>query len=326
MEQYGIRPYWILDYGNDCYPTAPGSPSQSCDTAACITAFGNYASAVGARYKGHNITFERLNEPDGMGVDNATDITALCQAAGVHFQAAGEQFVGPTTAGMNWAYLNQTFGRGILGAFTGVSVHPYRDNAPESVFDDWQTLRALIAQYTPPGTPALPMISGEWGYDTSVSSVPGLFNVDESLQGQYMARMWLTNVMCGVNTSMAFDWRDDGNNLTSCGLNFGSVYATSHTTCAAGVPVTDRLDCGDYGVTHDECTQRGCCWQTIVGPDCYYAVVPLPSVAVSFPVAPAAAGSCWSAVDTFGNTLPQVCADASGKVTLTATQAPVYLL
>ena len=34
------------------------------------------------------------------------------QAAGVHFLPAGETWVGPTTAGMDWKYLNATFADG----------------------------------------------------------------------------------------------------------------------------------------------------------------------------------------------------------------------
>jgi len=35
--------------------------------------------------------------------------------------------------------------------------------------------------------------------------------------------MWLTNAFAGVQVSIAYDWRDDGANLTDCESNFGSV-------------------------------------------------------------------------------------------------------
>lgn len=58
MEQHGVRPYWILDYGNALYPSAPGTPSQSCDTQACIDAYGRFAAAAAAHFSGHHIIWE----------------------------------------------------------------------------------------------------------------------------------------------------------------------------------------------------------------------------------------------------------------------------
>lgn len=79
-----------------------------------------------------------------MGHDTATDLAALCKSAGAAFTAAGEFFVGPTTSGMDWDYLNSTMAHGILDAFSGVSVHPYRPQAPDTVLDDWVRLREMI--------------------------------------------------------------------------------------------------------------------------------------------------------------------------------------
>jgi hypothetical protein len=39
MVGVGVRPYWIMDYGNACYPAAPGQPGNSCTTTACIAAY-----------------------------------------------------------------------------------------------------------------------------------------------------------------------------------------------------------------------------------------------------------------------------------------------
>ena len=158
MEAHGVQPYWILDYGNPCYPPTPGSPSHSCNTAACIAAFGRFAAASAEHYHGHGIIWETVNEPNGMGGDNATDLAALARAAAPGFAAFAETFVGPATAGMDWPYLNATFAAGILDSYTAVSVHPYRSGPPESVLDDWVTLRAMIAPYKPAG---MPLLDGE---------------------------------------------------------------------------------------------------------------------------------------------------------------------
>jgi len=178
MEAHKVRPYWILDYGNPCYPPAvdpaaaackasaaackescgtgfntcgadgvwyccaskdgdavcnghhrcgpnlfscactnndtanvlvPHPPvavrsgNVGCDTAECIAAFGRFAAAAVAHFKGHGIIFECLNEPNGMGGDNTTTITALCKGAGAAIRAVpGEVFVGPATAAFPW--------------------------------------------------------------------------------------------------------------------------------------------------------------------------------------------------------------------------------
>ena len=43
MEAAGVRPYWIVDYSNDCY-----APGVACNTTACIQAYGRFAYDGGA--------------------------------------------------------------------------------------------------------------------------------------------------------------------------------------------------------------------------------------------------------------------------------------
>eukprot|EP00040_Diaphanoeca_grandis_P002326 m.21282 g.21282 ORF g.21282 m.21282 type:complete len:588 (-) comp13327_c0_seq1:213-1976(-) len=309
MKAAGVRPYWILDYGNPCYPPrpiipvdcktetacrgtcqeyfgtcsdgtyyccarTPNNPSgcdgvhkcptnpnlvncacnaknsssdqiqdhslsqkqtqthrvkkftsnNACNTVECIQAFGNFAKAAVAHFRGNNIIFECLNEPNGMGGDNATDITKVCLAAGTAFTNANELFVGPATSGFDWPYLNTSMKDGILNAFGAVSVHPYRAQAPETVLADYSRLRDLIQTYgTTPAMKAMPVLSGEWGYTTA--KLPCIYNnrVDEFTQAAYLTRMWLINALAGIEVSINYDWVDDGNDATSCEANFGSV-------------------------------------------------------------------------------------------------------
>jgi hypothetical protein len=121
--------YIMQDYGNPCYPEiltkadlyegAPlqrrglpraGSPAwnKPCSSPSCIAAFGKFAAAAVAHFKGHNVIFECMNEPNGMGLDSSKVITALCLAAGAEIKAAGELFVGPATSGFAWSYLNES--------------------------------------------------------------------------------------------------------------------------------------------------------------------------------------------------------------------------
>jgi len=219
MEAVGVRLYLILDYNNDsCYP----SPASSCETPACIAGYGRFGAATAAHFAGRGIIFESVNEANGMGDDNATTITALCKAAGPHFLAAGEAFVGPTTAGIDFPYLNATFAAGILSALSGVSVHPYRSGPPESAAAELQQLAAIVALYAAPGK-HYPVLSGEWGY-TSASLPCNYGNrVPRPTQGKFVPRMWLAALLGGASVGISYDWKDDGLDPTNCEDNFGSV-------------------------------------------------------------------------------------------------------
>eukprot|EP00038_Savillea_parva_P000751 m.98442 g.98442 ORF g.98442 m.98442 type:complete len:613 (-) comp10258_c0_seq1:3042-4880(-) len=317
MEAHGVQPYWILDYGNPCYPspdtnacktaagckkqcgtsfqtcaadgvwyccetidgvhpcngmhncssnptlhacaclnedgidTPPGSDDSQrvnsvptalshasptthaktslgdnapCNTEACISAFGRFAAAAAAHFKGHGIIFECLNEPNGMGQDNSSVITALCLGAGAEFAKVGELFVGPATSGIDWTYLNNTMNDGILAAFGALSVHPYRGQAPETVIDDYTRLRALIASHgRTPAQQHLPVVSGEWGYTSATLPCAYPNRVDNATQAAYLARMWLTNTLAGIPVSINYDWSDGSNGPADCESNFGSV-------------------------------------------------------------------------------------------------------
>ena len=225
MELHSVRPYWILDYGNTLYPPARNTPPQSCNTAECIAAFGAFAAASSAHFHGHGIIWETVNEPNGMGGDNATDLAALALAAAPGFRAYNETFVGPTTAGMDFPYIERAFAAGILAAYTNVSVHPYRAGPPESVLADWAALAALISKYTPAGSAPLSMVDGEWGYTSATPPCAYGNRVTQLGQAKYLVRMWLLNALAGVPVSIAYDWRDDGGNASNCEDNFGSVHS-----------------------------------------------------------------------------------------------------
>ena len=81
----GVRPLWILDYGNaKCYP--PSKPGgKGCDTAACITGFGRFAAATVTHFAQRNIIFECLNGGAGragcglqLPVDNSRHRYSAC--------------------------------------------------------------------------------------------------------------------------------------------------------------------------------------------------------------------------------------------------------
>jgi hypothetical protein len=113
MRNVSVRPYWILTYSNTCYQAWTG-----CHTDQCVSAYANFTAAAVQRYRNHSIIFETVNEPDGMGNDTATQITALTKAAWPAFAALNETLVGPCPADMHSGYLNGTFAAGILDSLS----------------------------------------------------------------------------------------------------------------------------------------------------------------------------------------------------------------
>ena len=216
----GVKLYLILDYNNNpCYP----SPGKSCETPACIAGYGALAKAAAAHFQGKPILWESVNEPNGMGQDNATVITALIAAASAPFLAAGASFCGPATAGIDLPYLNQTFAAGLLDHVSAVSVHPYRSAAPEDALGDFARLFSLIAGYRK----SLPVVPGEWGYTSAAPPCRYGNKRDRVLQGKYVPRMWLVDILAGAEGPYVnYDWKDDGTNATDCESNFGSVEAS----------------------------------------------------------------------------------------------------
>ena len=215
MKAEGVRPYWILGYSNSCY-----AADGVCNTTQCIAAYGNFAAATVAAFAGNGIIFETENEPNGNGYSPAV-ITALCLAAGPHFKAAGETWVGPATSGIDFKYLNATFAAGILDVFTAVSVHPYRAAPPDGVLADYTQLNGLIASYS--SGPAPPVYSGEWGYTTAGPGCGYGNRQTRQYQAAFAVRMLLINELAGVNISILYDWRNDGTDPQSCEGNFGTV-------------------------------------------------------------------------------------------------------
>jgi len=104
----------------------------------------------------------------------------------------------------------------LLELVDGVSVHPYRNArlGPESALPEYEMLKMLIETYRP-AAKRIPVLSGEWGY-SAVTLSP-------LLQGNYLARQWLSNMATGVPVSIWYDWHDDGQDPKEIEHHFGTV-------------------------------------------------------------------------------------------------------
>jgi len=117
---------------------------------------------------------------------------------------------------MDFGFLESCFKAGLLDYWSAVSVYPYRQSDPETVADDYATLRTLIARYAPAGK-TVPISSGEWGYSAAWGGY------DEARQGRYLAREMLINLASGIPVSIWYDWHDDGTDPKEPEHHFGTV-------------------------------------------------------------------------------------------------------
>jgi hypothetical protein len=184
----GVHALFILGETNHFYDNGL-APFTSQGRAG----FVQWAAAAVQHFRGNGIIWELYNEPNLVGggwtpQPNVANYVLLAAAVGTMFSSTGstEAFVGPaaadTAAGaMDFQFLRSCFQGGLLNYFSAITVHPYRQVAPESVAADYYILRQLIAEYAPPGK-EIPILSGEWGYST------GWQGISEDIQAKYLAR------------------------------------------------------------------------------------------------------------------------------------------
>ena len=227
LEAQKLRALFILDYGNQLYEA-----DSSVATEAGRRAFARWAAAAAVHFRGHGILWEIWNEPNGgfwKPKANVEDYAALALAAAQAIRAAApdEAVIGPATSGVDLQFTEGCFRAGLLNWWDAVSVHPYRQDTPESAAAEYLKLRKLIARYAPKGK-TIPILSGEWGYSSVWQ------NYDEATQGRMLARQWLVNLANHIPLSIWYDWHDDGTDRLEPEHHFGTVANAYH---AGGAPV-----------------------------------------------------------------------------------------
>lgn len=217
MTRLNIRCLFILDYGNRLYDD--GAAPHSDEARA---AFARYAAAGAKRYAGKGIIWEIWNEPNlAQFWKPKPNVDDYCKLASVTIDAVraadpNAYIVAPGSSGFPWEFLDAMGKAGVLAKLDGVSVHPYRQQQPETAEADYARLRVLINRYVP--NKRLPIFSGEWGYSTAWNAMT------EEKQANYLPRQRLMNLACGVPVSIWYDWRDDGLDPKEPEHHFGTVY------------------------------------------------------------------------------------------------------
>jgi polysaccharide biosynthesis protein PslG len=225
LEKHGLRAVFILNYGNPLYDG--GLPPTSKNARA---AFAHWAVEGVRHFAGKGHIWEMWNEPNGGFWKPKADVkqyAALARATGEALRDAkllgpkGEAFIGPATSTIDLPFLEACFQAGLLEFWDAVSVHPYRQQAPENVDEEYRGLRLLIRKYAPKDK-VIPIVSGEWGYSDAWQ------HFTPELQGKYLPREFLTNIANDVTLSIWYDWHDDGTNPKESEHHFGIVANEYH--------------------------------------------------------------------------------------------------
>ena len=216
LKKYNIKTVYVLDYTNKFYDEglSPYTPEGR-------AAFAKWAVAAAIHFKDQGILWEMYNEPNiatWKPKPNVADYILLTLETGkaLREKAPNELFIGPATSLIDINFLEQCFKAGVLEYWDAVSVHPYRQQSPETVIPEYAKLRWLIDKYAPKGK-HIPILSGEWGYSSAWA------NFDDDIQGKMLPRQWMVNLACDIPISIWYDWRNDGIDPTEAEHNFGTT-------------------------------------------------------------------------------------------------------
>lgn len=216
LDAHKIRALLILDYSNRHYDNGL-SPSSDEGRKA----FARWAVAAAQHFRGRGILWEMYNEPNisfWKPKPNVDDYVKLALEVGKAMREAvpEEIYIGAGTSQIDLPFLEACFKAGLLDYWAAVTVHPYRQKAPETAAGEYTQLRRLIAQYAPKGK-KIPIMSGEWGYSAAWN------NFDETKQGKMLPREWMTNLANDIPVSIWYDWHDDGKDPKEPEHHFGTV-------------------------------------------------------------------------------------------------------
>ncbi len=233
LKKRGLRALFILDYSNGIYEPdvdsihpfthqsekRPGSPQHP----SSISAYSRWAAAAAKHFRGQKIIWEIYNEPNGLfwkPKADAAQYAALALAASKGIRAADKHatIIAPATSGIPLDFIEPLLKSGVLEFIDGVSVHPYRNEAPETAGTDYKKLREMIECYAPVARKnKIPILSGEWGYTSFTGGVP------METQAAYLVRQQLFNLWSGIPISIWYDWKNDGPDPKEGEHNFGTV-------------------------------------------------------------------------------------------------------
>jgi len=202
----GIRPVYILGYGNGLYDTTAASSTYKglygVTTQAGRDGYVNWARQLARRYKGKGVIYEVWSEPNipifwGSPDPEAYVKLVAAAAPAIRQEDPDALIVGGALSpknmdtGLDVPFISRCMQLGMLEQVDIVSFHPFNVDPPEKALEQMQQLKALIKQYQPAGKTIEIMATG-------VGYVAWLGNPVADViryHGHYVPRLMLSHQM-----------------------------------------------------------------------------------------------------------------------------------
>jgi hypothetical protein len=226
LEARGMGVLWILDYGHpDHGGGAPRTPQD-------VAAFGRFAEAAAAHFKGRDVRYEIWNEPNTSQFwepsPNASEYAVLLRAAVAAIRRA-DPSAKVSSGGLSRfdaAFLRGAIDPNLAASLTAVAVHPYPKTGPETIAPELGILREWVAFSL---GEHLEIWDTEWGYSSANAPVEAPSNGQSkegrrrqaSLAVRELLTVWATRLPLAV----WYDLRDDGTNPANPEHNYGLLDA-----------------------------------------------------------------------------------------------------
>jgi polysaccharide biosynthesis protein PslG len=226
LEARGMGALWILDYGHpDHGGGVPRTPED-------IAAFGRFAQAAAARFKGRDVRYEIWNEPDIVQFwrpkPNAREYAALLREAvsAIHRADPAAKVVSGGVSRLDLGFLRKAIDPGIASGLTALGVHPYPKKDPERIGPELEKLREWARRSF---GERLEIWDTEWGYSSTDATRNASGNghaVEGRLrQARLAVREILTIWSAGFPLAVWYDLQDDGSDAGNPEQNYGLLDA-----------------------------------------------------------------------------------------------------
>jgi len=231
LKKLGISSNFVLDYGNEIYED-PMDPQ----------AFGNWVEHIATTYRDYIDVFEVWNEGYTFGFHKryggrwTSEFTKFSRIIAERLHKCRPDATVVVCAEDGWHGLTRMLVEGIAKKGECISFHPYihsQDPHPEHLdfffADSGAEMREIARdnggadrfRITEVGWSSSLAVNGEVEYLAEIGGYPPVTYAE---QAQYLIRAFLIARMNGVESTMQYDFSDDGRNRHHCENNFGIVF------------------------------------------------------------------------------------------------------